>query len=284
MLHFYSHWHFPSQQAVPCGVRGRPIAPWGKRHNPPPDQPSPSAWPSLKRVHQNRDGPLEEDAMSDGVREAAGTGVCRGSRQLELIAYWWCFIAVGFPIAISHDFSQFGRAEYGRCLVQLMQCLVFMEPLVCLASWCKDAMHDVPDLCYGKDNLARTLWIPQKPTPRLLPRLCPGPSLARAERDVSRRWGQGKEQSVTGPGHRLRDSDLTVITGLAGGEKHQEDTGSGSLFVVGNPPWQQPAPSLMLFNSTHTYSHFWAVRCSGWVCRAPSSPGVGTSVKLLVSV
>jgi len=43
---------------------------------------------------------LEEDAVGDGVREAAGTGVRRGSRQWAALAYRWCFVAVGSPIAI----------------------------------------------------------------------------------------------------------------------------------------------------------------------------------------
>lgn len=99
-LHFYSHWHFPSHQAVPCGVVGSPVAPRGKRHDPNPGQPSPSAWPLLTWGHQGQECPLEEDAVSDGVREEAGTGVHRGSRQRAALAHWWCFIAVSFPVAI----------------------------------------------------------------------------------------------------------------------------------------------------------------------------------------
>lgn len=101
---------------------------------------------------------------------------------------------------------------------------------------------------------------------------------------MSRRRGQGKGQSVTRPGHQLHNSDWTEITGLAGGEEHHEDTVSGSLFVTGNSPWQQPAPSLMLFNSTHSHSRFWVVSHSGWVCSGPSSPQGGTSPERLVRV
>lgn len=44
---------------------------------------------------------------------------------------------------------------------------------------------------------------------------------------------------MTRPGHRLHNSDLTVIAGLAGGEEHHEGTVSGSVFVSGNPPCPQ---------------------------------------------
>lgn len=55
--------------------------------------------------------------MSDGVREAAGTGVRRGSRQCSLsdgVLSQWVFL-----LPFRHDFSQFGSAGYGRCLANL---------------------------------------------------------------------------------------------------------------------------------------------------------------------
>lgn len=70
-----------------------------------------------------------------------------------MLAHGWCCIAVDFPIAFlvmnCLNLLELGTTGAG----QLTQCPIFMKSLACFASWCEDAVCDVPDLFYGKDSL-----------------------------------------------------------------------------------------------------------------------------------